>query len=205
MITLFISPLEILLYFFYQVSMIFHNQLLEHSHKRIKLFAWNIPLPLYQNFMNLRELGSSRPINITHNFWKQIYKSVECVLIREYMELKWLRVVVLMMSILVLEAGLSNGCLEQERLALLQLKSFFKVIDAVYWTSEEDGSDCCQWEWVECNITTGRVITLSLDYKVLQWTDKCYLNASVFLPFEELRSLYLNGNHIAGFVENEDG
>ncbi|XVF65716.1 hypothetical protein PTKIN_Ptkin09bG0272100 [Pterospermum kingtungense] len=107
-----------------------------------------------------------------------------------------------MMSMLVLGARLSNGCLEQERLAFLQLKSFFKDLDALYWKKEEEGSDCCQWELVECNITTGRVISLSLDY-TLDPIEKWYLNASLFLPFEELRSLYLNGNHIAGFMENE--
>ncbi|XVF65713.1 hypothetical protein PTKIN_Ptkin09bG0271600 [Pterospermum kingtungense] len=95
------------------------------------------------------------------------------------MGLKGLWVVVLM-SVLYLEAGWGNGCAEQDRLALLQLKSFFNFLPG------EEGSDCCQWKWVECNITTGRVTSLSLNQTEI-----------------ELRSLYLNWNQIAGCVENE--
>ena len=119
---------------------------------------------------------------------------------------KWLRVIVVMMSLLVLEVGLSNGCWEPERFALLQLKSFFVNLQysSSYWP-EEEGSDCCRWEWVECNITTRRVTKLSLNNTLWSFDSsrKWYLNVSLFLPFEELRSLYLNKNQIAGFVENE--
>ncbi|XWS09050.1 hypothetical protein CRYUN_Cryun40dG0052400 [Craigia yunnanensis] len=68
-----------------------------------------------------------------------------------------------MMGMLVLETGLSNGCWEQERLALLQHNPFF--INFRYSSAwlEEEGLDCCQWEWVECNITTRQVTKLSLD------------------------------------------
>ncbi|XVE80981.1 hypothetical protein DITRI_Ditri15bG0025500 [Diplodiscus trichospermus] len=109
------------------------------------------------------------------------------------MGLKWIWVV-LILSVFVLEAGLSNGCWEQERVALLQLKPFFTGL-------REEGSDCCQWKWVECNITTRRVAKLSLNHtrSDFQW----YLNASLFLPFKELRSFYLTDNLIAGCVENE--
>ncbi|XVF29491.1 hypothetical protein REPUB_Repub15cG0125400 [Reevesia pubescens] len=113
---------------------------------------------------------------------------------------KWLWV---MMSVLVLELpGLSNGCLEKERTALLQLKPFF--IYSWYSSSwfEEEGSDCCQWKSVECNITTRRVTKLSLTGPKRK-TEKWYLNASLFLPFEELKSLVLVGNQIVGCVENE--
>ncbi|XVF65726.1 hypothetical protein PTKIN_Ptkin09bG0272800 [Pterospermum kingtungense] len=99
------------------------------------------------------------------------------------------------------ETGLTNGCMEEKRLTLLQLKYFFNLLNDFYWR-EEEGSNCCQWEWVECNIRTGRVITLSLN-KTL-WLEGELLNASLFLPFKELRSLYLYGNHLAGCVENED-
>ncbi|XP_022722119.1 LRR receptor-like serine/threonine-protein kinase GSO1 [Durio zibethinus] len=112
---------------------------------------------------------------------------------------KWVWV---MMNVLVLGATYSDGCLEQQRLALLQLKRFFN--DRQYlrtWTGEV-GSDCCRWEFVECNITTRRVTELSLNW-MKSVNQKWYLNASLFLPFEELRSLYLQGNEIAGFVENE--
>ena len=111
---------------------------------------------------------------------------------------KWLRVVMVMIGVLVLEAGLSNGCWEQESFALLQLKSFFVRLQ------EEESSDCCQWERVECNIITRRVTKLSLNDTLPSIsTEKWYLNVSMFLPFEELRSLYLNENQITGCVKNE--
>ncbi|XVF29494.1 hypothetical protein REPUB_Repub15cG0125700 [Reevesia pubescens] len=129
---------------------------------------------------------------------------------------KWLWV---MMSVLVLElARLSNGCLEQERTALLQLKPFFTYYRySGNWT-EEEGSDCCRWESVKCNITTRQVTKLSLrsSMEEEEWYlsefstggsnkkgEERYLNASLFLPFAELRSLVLVGNHIVGCVENE--
>ncbi|XVF65728.1 hypothetical protein PTKIN_Ptkin09bG0273000 [Pterospermum kingtungense] len=119
------------------------------------------------------------------------------------MGLKWLWVVVLL-SVLSLEVGWSNGCWEQERLALLQLKPFFPDLRRINWT-EEEGSDCCQWERVECNKTTRRVTKLSLTSTIFnfQSIEKWYLNASLFLPFEELRTLYLNRSQIAGCVESE--
>ncbi|XVE80984.1 hypothetical protein DITRI_Ditri15bG0025800 [Diplodiscus trichospermus] len=114
----------------------------------------------------------------------------------EIMGPKWIWVV-LILSVFVLEAGLSNGCWEQERVGLLQLKPFFTRL------KDEESSDWCRWGWIECNITIKRVTKLFLNYT--RWYDdpKWYLNASLFLPFEELRSLYLNDNNIAGCVENE--
>ncbi|XVE71670.1 hypothetical protein DITRI_Ditri10aG0170100 [Diplodiscus trichospermus] len=130
--------------------------------------------------------------------------------------------------VLVLILGLGEwgeGCWEQEKLGLLQLKPFFNLQPdllniyyqyALYdWVEEEgkESSDCCKWERVECDATTGRVIGLSLanrlvedtflihktDIETRQW----YLNASLFLPFEELKSLSLSGNQIAGCLDNE--
>ncbi|XVE80983.1 hypothetical protein DITRI_Ditri15bG0025700 [Diplodiscus trichospermus] len=111
------------------------------------------------------------------------------------MKPQWLWMI-LILSVFVLEGGLSYGCWEQERLALLQLKPFFTGL-------HEEGSDCCQWECVKCNITTKRVTKLSLNYMHPYNDSKWYLNSSLFLPFQELRSLYLNGNQIAGCAKNE--
>ncbi|KAK8571687.1 hypothetical protein V6N12_027762 [Hibiscus sabdariffa] len=122
------------------------------------------------------------------------------------MELKWLwfiRIAVVSTSVfLVLEGTPSNACLEPERNALLQLKPFFNHYnDLVDW-DEATGSDCCQWKGIECNITTKRITGLSLNYT--SYGDKgWYLNASLFLPFEELKGLYLPGNAIAGCIQNE--
>ncbi|KAF2310543.1 hypothetical protein GH714_014053 [Hevea brasiliensis] len=98
-----------------------------------------------------------------------------------------------------------DGCWEQERIALLQLKPFFGSPLALQnWVDAEDNSDCCQRERVKCNNTTGRVSQLSLNDTSAYWiSGKWYLNASLFLPFEELTSLSLKGNSILGCVENE--
>lgn len=75
----------------------------------------------------------------------------------------------------------SEGCLEQERSALLQLKHFFNDDHRLQnWVDDENYSDCCQWERVECNTTTGGVIALHL-YRTRsrELADMC-LNASFF-------------------------
>ncbi|KAK6233573.1 hypothetical protein QUC31_005979 [Theobroma cacao] len=118
------------------------------------------------------------------------------------MEPKWLWILLI---VLFLEGWLcSDACWEHERIALLQLKPFFNRYDHLNSWLEAKGSDCCQWEMVECNSSTRRVIGLSLNYTSSSWKeDHWYLNASLFLPFKELKSLYLPGNHIAGCIENE--
>ncbi|XVE80987.1 hypothetical protein DITRI_Ditri15bG0026100 [Diplodiscus trichospermus] len=71
------------------------------------------------------------------------------------------------------------------------------------WQNDEGSLDCCRWEWVECNITTGRVTKLSLNDTCWYNDPKWYINVSMFLPFEELRSFYLRKNNITGCVEDE--
>ncbi|MBA0779876.1 hypothetical protein Gotri_004062 [Gossypium trilobum] len=117
----------------------------------------------------------------------------------------WIRVIVVItISVLVLEeAKWSNGCWDEERTALLHLKSFFNL------KMMEEGPDCCEWKWgwVECNVTTRRVTRINLNvaknylnYKV----NTSYLfNASIFLPFEDLRTLDLSNIGLAGSVENQ--
>ncbi|KAG4156901.1 hypothetical protein ERO13_D02G027500v2 [Gossypium hirsutum] len=107
----------------------------------------------------------------------------------------------------------TDACLEHERIALLHLKPFFNYRNQLQSWVEVKGSDCCKWERVECNTTTRRLIQLSLNSK--KWEDNMeygmdnrnlnawYLNASMFLPFEELKRLYLSGNVIGGSLENE--
>ncbi|TYI24820.1 hypothetical protein ES332_A05G011500v1 [Gossypium tomentosum] len=145
---------------------------------------------------------------------------------------KWLEMVVL--ALIMLEGGWrTEGCLEEERLALFQLKPFFPSIDSridgsrleyyLYPIEEkETSSDCCEWEKVECSSITGRVTHLFLNltyivtYDDLVYDDLVYseyrrignnkywyLNTSLFLPFEELQSLFLSGNSIVGFVDNQ--
>ncbi|XP_059637849.1 receptor-like protein 13 [Cornus florida] len=121
----------------------------------------------------------------------------------EYSEIV-LRLSLLMMLVF---ANGCYGCWEQDRIALLQLKA---SINYPYGSSSlpswEDSkgegttTDCCQWERVECNLTTGRVIKLSLNSV---WSGSRFLNTSVFLPFESLISLNLNWNYLEGCIENE--
>ena len=102
------------------------------------------------------------------------------------------------------------GCWEQERIALLELKA--STINYTYeyyfphWDSTDKKSDCCEWEKVKCDITTGRVIKLALN-NTFYWCGEngrgWYFNASLFLPFEELQYLDLSENRICGCVPNE--
>ncbi|PPD90795.1 hypothetical protein GOBAR_DD12262 [Gossypium barbadense] len=103
----------------------------------------------------------------------------------------------------------TEGCLEQERIALFQLKSFFNRLYKLENWADVKGSNCCQWERVECNITSKRVTGLDL-YFTRYWDNRerrsdlsGYLNVSLFLPFEELKSLNLSENNIADLVDNQ--
>ncbi|KAJ4824655.1 hypothetical protein Tsubulata_047776 [Turnera subulata] len=56
-----------------------------------------------------------------------------------------------------------EGCLEEERIALLQLKPFFFPSieikeEAAPWGKD---SNCCNWNRVECNSTTGKGVVLA--------------------------------------------
>ncbi|KAG4156880.1 hypothetical protein ERO13_D02G025866v2 [Gossypium hirsutum] len=123
------------------------------------------------------------------------------------MEWKWLWFIRMAVMLLVFEGCrwcTIDACLEHERIALLHLKPFFNSRDELKSWVEVKGSDCCKWERVECNTTTRRLIQLSLNYTKWEFNvEYWYLNASMFLPFEELRSLYLSENAIAGCIENE--
>ncbi|KAH9687640.1 Receptor-like protein 13 [Citrus sinensis] len=114
-------------------------------------------------------------------------------------------VIMFVLLLIILEGGGSEGCLDQERFALLRLKLFFDdpFNSLHHWVDDEGATDCCQWERVECSNTTGRVIQLDLSF-IGNWDLKeRYLNASLFTPFQQLESLYLEYNNIAGCVENE--
>ncbi|MFQ6644319.1 hypothetical protein Gotur_018150 [Gossypium turneri] len=122
------------------------------------------------------------------------------------MESKWLAMVLLVLS---LGSGLCDGCLEEERFALFQLKPFFAFIDYKFQDldyeskpEKESSSNCCEWERVECNPISGRVTHLFLNYSSNMKRD-WYLNASLFLPFEKLQNLSLSGNFITGCVANQ--
>ncbi|XP_031262064.1 receptor-like protein 9a isoform X2 [Pistacia vera] len=113
----------------------------------------------------------------------------------------WLMLILIFIS---LQGWRIEGCLKQERSALLQLKHFFNdPYKLQNWFEGNGNSNCCVWESVICNSITGRVISLDLDYTRSQELGEWYLNVSLFSPFRELETLDLRGNLIAGCVENE--
>ncbi|XP_057988088.1 receptor-like protein 14 isoform X2 [Hevea brasiliensis] len=109
---------------------------------------------------------------------------------------------ILVMILLLRGSWCFDGCLEHERIALLQLKFEFISSSSSYdmplWGVN---TDCCNWGGVKCNTTTGHVVELSLDF--MRRGGDWYLNASLFLPFQQLKNLSLWGNNIAGCIKNE--
>ena len=105
-----------------------------------------------------------------------------------------------------------GNCIEEERKALLEIKaSYIKTYDSKIdhflptWvdydtsTPGDGGGNCCDWERVSCNTSTGHVTDLSLyklrglDISYMDGGNKSWpLNFSLFLHFKELRSLNLS-------------
>lgn len=118
----------------------------------------------------------------------------------------------LVILIFIMAGGIHGGCIEKERKALLEIKASLKSYagdDAHHllptWTDE--GSECCDWERVKCNSSTGHVTDLALnnlreivyeDYSQKIWE----LNVSVFLHFKELRNLNLSYDFLDNGIEN---
>ncbi|KAB1996521.1 hypothetical protein ES319_D13G237600v1 [Gossypium barbadense] len=117
----------------------------------------------------------------------------------EYWKLVWVFVLAFLFG-----GYQSEGCWEIEKAALLQLKPFFPHIndEGISWGK----GNCCRWNGVECSTSTGRVTRLFLEYRSVEVYNNIsqgwYLNISLFLPFHELKSLYLGNSYIAGFIDN---
>ncbi|GKA05565.1 receptor like protein 1, partial [Tanacetum coccineum] len=101
-------------------------------------------------------------------------------------------------------------CKVEERKALLDIKaslmnSYDSEADNVLPTWVDYG-ECCNWERVECNMTTGHVTTLFFNeinnnLRFISEPVKLWpLNVSLFLHFEELISLNLSMN----FLDSEN-
>ena len=118
-------------------------------------------------------------------------------------------VVVVTVMMMINAMLLSQGCLEEERIALLQIKTSFggnpNDNSSMLFSWGKDAL-CCSWEGVTCsNSTTRRVVEIHL-VNTAYWYSRMqpwYLNASIFLPFQELNVLDLSANGIAGCVANE--
>ncbi|KAK3001272.1 hypothetical protein RJ639_020812 [Escallonia herrerae] len=105
--------------------------------------------------------------------------------------------------ILALAMSRCHGCLESERLALLQIKASINLPDGTSlpeWR-DDNTTDCCDWPGVECQKATRSVIALDLSMKRILG-DWC-LNVSLFRPFESLTDLNLGYNQLVICTDNE--
>ncbi|XP_041021879.1 receptor like protein 21-like [Juglans microcarpa x Juglans regia] len=124
--------------------------------------------------------------------------------------------------VIFIQIGENKGCLEEERIGLLHLKSFLKSIPYANsdhllpsWVDDSKSTECCDWERVTCNSTTSHIIELSLEnlkqdpyyrehkYKNVSFGDRWLLNVSMLEPFKELRSLDISFNAIGGWIPYE--
>ena len=106
-----------------------------------------------------------------------------------------------------------RACIEEERMGLLELKAYLKS-NTNYtkpllpsWVHNLK-SECCNWERVKCNDTTGYMIKLwlsNINHETHVYVDKenWFLNESLLLPFKELRILDLSRNGIRGWQGNK--
>ncbi|KAK3440245.1 hypothetical protein EUGRSUZ_B00535, partial [Eucalyptus grandis] len=91
------------------------------------------------------------------------------------------------------------GCLEEERNALLGIKAAFNSLSGSSLSSlhDDNGSNCCDWEGVVCDNTTSRVAWLYLNNTRDPDLGAWVINASLFLPLEELQVLDLSENYLS--------
>ncbi|KAB5514783.1 hypothetical protein DKX38_028689 [Salix brachista] len=112
-------------------------------------------------------------------------------------------IVPVILMVFSLQVWLPLGCVEEETTALLQLKDSLNYPNGTSLPSWRKGyADCCEWQSVKCG-NKGRFIALNLNGVRNGELGDWYLNASLFLYFQELEWLELEGNQIAGWVENK--
>ncbi|KAI3446870.1 hypothetical protein Pfo_003535 [Paulownia fortunei] len=117
----------------------------------------------------------------------------------------WAFLVLFVSLTLQLQGYGSLACTEEERVGLLKLKEAFNYPNGSAlssWTGQE--KDCCMWENVKCDFTSKRVLQLSLNrtknFSSISSEEDWYLDLSLFLPFQELETLSLDGNFLRGFT-----
>ncbi|KAH7688389.1 Leucine-rich repeat-containing N-terminal plant-type protein [Dioscorea alata] len=101
------------------------------------------------------------------------------------------------------------GCLREERIALLDIKSSFSgdqgSIDPYSkFMSWNNSTDCCSWDGVQCSSTTKQVTRLDVSSTYQPWTSDYTFSMSLFLPFKEMRALILSDNNINGCIPITD-
>ncbi|CAK7324985.1 unnamed protein product [Dovyalis caffra] len=94
-----------------------------------------------------------------------------------------------------------KGCMEEERDALLQIRSSTNNPEGTAF-SNWYGEDCCHWEGVECDVSNSYVIKIIFHYRMKEQssTEKWHPNATLFAQFKGLQELHLPGNQIEEFI-----
>ncbi|CAA7024366.1 unnamed protein product [Microthlaspi erraticum] len=95
------------------------------------------------------------------------------------------------------------GCVETERMGLLQLKSYLNSFSSYKdenilksWIDDDPTSDCCNWESIKCSDAIGgHIVDLSLSLLTsLSLDQTCGLNLSLLHTFPQLKTLDLSLN-----------
>ncbi|KAJ0229451.1 Leucine-rich repeat-containing protein [Hirschfeldia incana] len=103
-----------------------------------------------------------------------------------------------------------KSCIQKERSALFELKKYMISVaqegKSNYvlptWTNDTK-SDCCRWDEVKCNRSSGRVTEISFGFMYIK--ENSLLNLSLLHPFEEVRGLDLYGNEFGGLFDAVEG
>ncbi|CAA7043227.1 unnamed protein product [Microthlaspi erraticum] len=100
-----------------------------------------------------------------------------------------------------------KSCIKKEREALLELKNYIASISKEYpdsifpaWTNDTK-SDCCRWEEITCNRTSGRVTEIA--FGTLNLEESLLLNLSLLHPFEDVRILNFSKSRFS-YLYNEE-
>lgn len=122
---------------------------------------------------------------------------------------------VLWVAIVFVQMHGYESCLDKERIGLLEIRDFIKSVSEMQYADtilvswvDETTSECCIWERIKCNATTGRVMGVLLHSAVQpKFNDVSegfpIINMSLFLPFEELHTLDFSQNGFEGWQENK--
>ena len=103
-----------------------------------------------------------------------------------------------------------KSCIQKERMALLEIKKHMIAVakegesNFVFptWTNDTK-SDCCRWEEVKCNRSSGRVTVIS--FGLMYMKESSLLNLSLLHPFEDVRILDLGWNRFNGLFDAVEG
>ncbi|CAL1358903.1 unnamed protein product [Linum trigynum] len=131
------------------------------------------------------------------------------------MEIRSIALVLLATSFVMTEWNGCIGCWEEERIGLSQIQvSFLDLVS--HWAAAGGGGgsrsnksadgECCDWEGIACDPNSGRITHFFASYELpasLRGPRRWYLNASLFLPFKEMRSISLPASGLAGCLRNE--